>query len=210
MGASLDYRTYKTDNTHEIKAAFKRDREAAAEDDELTFGSEEDAAYSGSISTLGRIGKWINEPRANEDEAVSELGDRHQKWSDALAIAFYLPGEKTEAQKKAKESAKAKLKDAEDNFRKVCLDVRAAFASTKSKTVGCKACGSSFNRDLLAKKQVPLRCLLCDDDLLSATARKRIVTAKEKKRAAQDALNAARAASTSKKVGYVVGGWCPS
>ena len=202
MGATDDYRIYETDNKKVIEKKFLAECEDARYED----GN----SYPGTIAAFSSIGEWLDTPRASASKAQDRVIRDHDKWGPARAVAYYLPSKVTETQKRRAKKAKATYEAADKATRDLGKKLRSEWINAKSKTAGCTCCGSSYPRALLAKNRSNLSCALCGTSLLSATSLKRVAVAKAKAEKAKVAWQALAKAKPSKKIGYVVGGMCPS
>jgi hypothetical protein len=166
-----------------------------------------EACYEGGTDTYaGHIGimpDGINfaniTPLKSYAQAEEYLEDNHSKWSSAMAVPFL--GKKQDYDKTSlrtitqKAVAKQKLGALKETL---LVQIKQA----KSKTVGCRHCGSSVTRSFLSS----LNCPVCDkSELLSATAKNRLLNSQQKiNQLNKQKLKHIEANGTC----YVVGGWC--
>ncbi len=205
MGGCSDDRVYRYDDRAKITEAFK----AACEDARFESGS---GGYTGTIAEMHGIQRWEHKNCLSLTEAQRYLHDTHNKFDNALAVSFCIAKDKTEADKKREEKANVKWRAAEQKLRDASAKVRAEFGAAKSKTVGCKGCGSKMSRTHLATflRGRALNCPLCTGDLLSVTARARLTKLSEAVHKARHAAENAGQPKPSAKIGWVVGGMCSS
>jgi len=202
VGATTDFRTYKYNDRKKIERAFSK----ACEDARHENGH---GGYTGTIAEFHGIGKWLDREVGSEAEAEGYIIEHHQKWDAAMAVSFRLPVEKGEREKAREKKACEKAQAAQEKLNEANRKVREEFASAKSKTVGCKGCGSKMSREHLVKflHGKALRCPLCNGDLLSQTFRERqaklMAAVEEARKAAQEEAKP----KTNGKIGWVVGGW---
>lgn len=197
MGATTDYRVYETNDRSKIKSAFADACEQARYED----GHD----YPGTIACFSGIGAWHDKQFATASAAKEYLIEQHSKWSDALAVSFFLPVEPTKRDKEKLERAKQSVRSWEARHHDAFVKIAAAFAARKSGTVGCSNCGSRVAREFLKGTNCPV----CNASLLSETDTKRLEKIKERVKRAREALTEVSKPKASTNIGWVVGGWCP-
>ncbi len=87
MGASLDTRTFESDDRKVIQSKW----EAAVEDDLYENGH----SYSGGVGMLGKkIGQWVDVAMPTAYLAGEYISDKHNKYHSAMAVSFVEKGKK--------------------------------------------------------------------------------------------------------------------
>lgn len=163
-----------------------------------TYGND---TYAGHIGIMpGGIDSAGVTPFPTRNEAVAYLDENHCKWDCAMAVPF--KGSVQSCDARSKRIIVQRQKAAKDlvNAR---ATIMSKIKSTKSKTIGCKYCGSAISRRFLHGADCPV-CKKADV-LLSKTQVQKLqrLEAKLKKLRAEP-LNRDEKAG----VNYVVGGWC--
>ena len=193
MGAEFNYYVYKGD-----KSKLEDYHREEQQDQCLQFGND---SYAGHIGVMPSGIDFVKrKPFASASEAREYLEEHHSKWDYAMAVPYQTIGE-TFSQ------ASFKLMDRRDKvqkeFKELDKNIMLSIKGTKSKTIGCKSCGSSIVRAFLLSPQCPV----CGkyDVFYSKTQGDQL----DRKRAQLNRLNAKPLTSTKGKViHYVVGGWC--
>lgn len=205
MGGATDFRVYKFSDRKKVEREFKE----ACEEARYEHGH---GGYTGTIAEVHGIGRWVDRRFGSDGEAMDYASEHHNKWDPAMAVSFCLPVEKGEREKNREKKAREKVKAAEKKLTDACNKARKAFAEAKSKTVGCKGCGSKMSREHLARFLMHrvVRCPLCDHDLLPATFRERQAKLKAAVEEARKAAEEEAKPKTNGKIGWVVGGWFSS
>lgn len=198
MGASNAYRTYETTDKAEIRKRF------AAADLEQARYENGAGPYSGSLGQKTGIGVWRDRP-TNFDDAHEWILGQSGKWdNNAAAAAYYLTEALTARDTARIKKAETKATTANTKLREIEQAVFAALRNAKSKTVGCRGCGSKIARKHLKGTVCPV---CTSNTLLSASAHSRVMAARKRVDKAREALAEARKPKPGKKVAYVVGGW---
>ena len=83
MGATTDFRVYKTDSRKKVKSAFRD----ACEDARYEYGH---GGYTGTIAEMSGVGKWKDLKLASVIEAEDYIEEHHEKWEPAMAVSFKL------------------------------------------------------------------------------------------------------------------------
>lgn len=197
MGSAFNVRRYRG-TRDEVLKKWNADVEQA--------GYEDGHSYSGSISELGGGFHDTGKVFDNFDDAQAYIEEHHQKWDGAMAVKYKAKGgiTKPQASKMAKLQAKADRAVAElDMLRRKVLD---ELRNAKSKTVGCKLCGSSIRRSYLHDRYCPV----CRNNLLSPTARQRLERANQAISRAQEELRnyKPKRHENIKELVWLIGGWC--
>ena len=205
MGGCTDFRIYKYDDRKKVERAFKDD----CEDARYEHGN---GGYTGTIAEVHGIGRWVDRRFGSEGEAMDYAVEHHNKWDPAMAVSFCLPVEKGKREKAREAKAWAKVEAAQKKLNDANVKARKDFAGAKSKTVGCKGCGSKMSREHLVRflSHRPIRCPLCNGDLLSQTFRDRQAKLEAAVKAAKAAHAEESKPKTNGKIGWVVGGWFSS
>jgi hypothetical protein len=201
MGASLDSRTYLTDDKKIITSKWDADVEHSQ--------SMNGCSYSGAIGMLTGLIVFIRiEPLASHDEAIEYIAENHRKFEGPMAVPFKIQGKK--AVPTYVKNAITKYEKAKTNKRESEDKVRQDFYNAKSQFVGCKKCKSKLSRSFLKTTFCPI----CNQNLLSTTSLQRIEKTKQKVQDTCTALEKARTKARQQnytgKIGYVVGGICSS
>jgi rubrerythrin len=157
--------------------------------------------YAGHIGIMPDGINFVDiTPFSNSDEAEEYIGDNHDKWMQAMAVPYV--GMARVPDKQSERNAKA-LKKAEDDLDKLEASIIRKIKSTKSKTIGCKKCGSSVSRKWLRNASCPVCSAV--DIFYSKTQVKQLKAKEENVRSLQGRkVNRIRKNTTC----YVVGGWC--
>jgi len=200
MGANPDYRIYLTDDKQLIKQQW---------DDAVNQSQYENGiSYSGCIGMLDGTINFISKIFNSQDEAEWYISDHHAKWDrNPIAVPFRIPNDNIPTYLK---NAIKKTLDAGIKKDNVENELTNNLLHAKSKFVTCKSCKSKLNRKNLSNSYCPL----CNTTLLSNASIKRIESLKDKARKARlhwsDMRDKATKANCTGKIGYVVGGICPS
>ena len=195
MGAEFNYYVYKGD-----KSKLEDYHREEQQDQCLQFGND---SYAGHIGVMPSGIDFVKrKPFASASEAREYLEDNHNKWDCAMAVPYKTIG-------KTFSNASFKLMDQRDKvqseLKTLEADILLRIRTTKSKTIGCKKCGSSISRLHITSTDCPV----CGkrESFYSTTQATQI----KRKREKLDRLNAKPLTSTKGKViHYVVGGWCAS
>ena len=197
MGASFNYYTHEDNpSVKELKERFEEEREEAG----WEYGK---GGYSGSLYEKSGL-TILDKTFENEDEAYNYLEENNCKWENAWAVP-YKAVVNVDSTKKAK--ASQALEKVIGEREKLIKDGVSAIKNTKSKTIGCKNCGSSVNRKYVKN----FDCVVCHhtNAYLTPTLSKRIEAKSLKITALKATLNKLNN-DTKKEVGvhYIIGGWC--
>lgn len=198
MGAEFDYYEHNNNPTHE---ELHERWDEAVEEARYENGN---GGYTGSFAE--KDGLTIKTTvHADYDSAMEEL-QNNPKWGNAWAVPYnakvIIPKQNLS---KKKESLDKVLKELEQ----LKTDGIIAIRNTKSKTIGCKTCGSSINRKCVNS----FNCNVCNarDAFMTPTLAKRIEskhikTAKIRK----DISTLSSDTKQTTGINYVVGGICSS
>lgn len=85
MGATVDLRTYKTEDTSIVKSSFA----TACETSRYENGHD---GYSGTISEMAGVETWKDLRLNSRVEAAAYIVENHNKWDDAMAVSFVKDG----------------------------------------------------------------------------------------------------------------------
>lgn len=85
MGATTDFRTYKTDDTAVVKKKFA----SACEDARYEDGH---GGYTGTIAEMSGVKTWKDLRLDSRDEAEDYIDENHDKWDDAMAVSYVVDG----------------------------------------------------------------------------------------------------------------------
>ena len=183
--------------------------EQKVEDDRFEHGAD---PYNGTSTTMRGQVKFYDRRCASKGDAQEFILGRHEKWGAPIACSFFLPAEMDKHATARADLCREKLDKVSVKLIEANRKVRAEFAAAKSKLVACKGCGSRMSREHLLKvlDRKPIRCPLCDGDLLSETFRKKQALLTDNVKRAQDELNEALRPKPSTKIGWCVGGWAAS
>ena len=193
MGANFNYYTYRGGKT-ELPSHHK-------------VLQEEECEIHGNDTYAGHIGimpSGINfvERKAfeNEEQAREYLEDNHKKWDRAMAVPFKGTGVVYD---KASQLLRDQRNKVTAELTTLEADILLSIRSTKSKTIGCKKCGSSVSRLYITCADCPV----CGkrETFYSKTQAERIKRKRDKLRQLNSkSLKQTQTITTC----YVVGGWC--
>jgi len=201
MGANYESMTYLIDDKDAIKSYWEAD---------VNYSQSMDGcSYSGAIGMLDESIDWVRVvPFNSQNEADEYISENARKWSGPMAVPFKIQGGK--AVPAYVKNAKEKYDKAQEKQRQIVEKISQDIFDAKSKFIGCKNCNSKINRSFLRLTDCPI----CNAELLSTTSLQRIENAKKK---VSDMLSAWKAANVKAreqnctgKIGYVIGGICPS
>jgi hypothetical protein len=158
--------------------------------------------YAGHLGILNGLVVSNITPFASMEQARDYIDENHSKWESALAVPYRGEVHGFDASsKKVEQQRKALEKDIVNTQKRYLKSMKA----TKSKTIGCKACGSSITRKYLHSAKCPV-CFK-EEVFYSNTQRYALDKKKEKlSNLQQKPLKKVK----KKGVVYVVGGNCPS
>lgn len=212
MGANFQSYTFNKFNPGAEKETIQREWEAMREENLHECGHD---SYSGGIGTMAPGVDFVSiRPFESEAEAEEYLADNHDKWDAALAVPYkgsiLVPTKEEAAHAEKLQKAQAYL---DALMSRTLIDIK----STKSKTIGCKKCGSHINRQYLREesptqswytRSYDLTCPICRGASLLSDTQKKLLAAAQKK--VSDLEHAPIKEGWMRKDGiaYVVGGWC--
>lgn len=187
-------------NTYTYNGAAKELSDFHSEyqhEERLEGGSD---TYAGHLGILADGLHIVDvKPYAFASDAREYIENNHSKWNCAFAVPF--KGEVRDydsASKKIIAQRKKAELDLALSKRKFLKQIK----STKSKTIGCKKCGSAITRSYLSEAVCPV----CRGDLLTATQLSQLKSRKIKlSKLNQQSLQKISKTGTC----YIVGGWCP-
>ena len=168
---------------------------------------QEKCAQYGSDTYAGHLGikpglEIINKVMPSVEDAEAYIIANNDKWEAAWAVPFRRAGKiPTAAGRKVMESRRA-LQNKIDGFRG---DVVQRIKAAKSKTIGCKSCGSAVSRKFLRTCDCPV----CGkkDAFLTTTDHKRLDSMCDRY---SELRRREVPYKTGETVGYCVGGLCAS
>ena len=197
MGSTLVTYTHRNNpTTDELHERFNDEAEMAGE--ECGKGG-----YSGSLYEKSGL-TIIDKTFSSSDEAYDHICDNNGKWDNAWAVPYKAT---VTVPKSTLTSKKTQLAKAEADLKKLETDAIKAIKGTKSKTIGCKSCGSSINRKYVRS----LDCNVCGktDAFKTETLKKRIKTKQDKIITLKaEVRNMSNETVKKQGINYVVGGWC--
>ena len=202
MGANLDSRTYLTDDKKRIQSQWDADVDQSQ--------SMDGTSYSGSIGMLGQGIDFKKTIHDTHEKAHDFLSESHRKWSGAWGVAFRIKPEKNTAYVK---KAKEKLEDITRKIQRNRQNIINRVKDGASKFVTCKDCKSKLNRSYLPI--TPLRrtisCPICNNSFETEADITKLTVLRKKMLAARLYLGEMEVkAAKNGKIGYIVGGLCPS
>jgi hypothetical protein len=190
MGA--EYCTFypRGETPEEIRKEFYAKQEELCEEQ----GRDAYAGHLGICPGLDIEDKVFN----SEQEAEEYLEDNCIKWENALAVSYKQAGQVADAAGKKLKERQRKLQQQIDSFPAERLaDIKAA----KSKTIGCKCCGSAISRAYLRT----IRCPVCSDSFFTKTDNARLTRMGKRLRDLQR-IPVSKKAGVRKQ--YIIGGAC--
>jgi hypothetical protein len=197
MGSTSVFRTFKG-NKEAVEKAF----ENAQQDDRYENGH----SYSGGFGQFTGI-EFHDKEFASRREAEDYIDIKGNKWGPAIAVRFK-DGEETGASKKKHEALRKKHLDLELKSNQLHQEAFKQFQNAKSKTAGCKACGSKLNRkNIVGGFREPEPICICRASLYGDTTKKRLATIKAKVAEARKAVNDYIPAFSTTEIAWAVGGW---
>ncbi len=136
----------------------------------------EDAIYDGDYHhELNNNIRWLDSPIQEDKDKAYEFIKKHDRLSyDQLAVRYYDYGNPKPS--KTLDKIRVQYEDAIHSRDDLAYKLNHDFHSCKSQYVGCTECGSKLKRDLIKGHHCPL----CNKELLSDTALKRIKAANDK------------------------------
>lgn len=195
MGAEFNYYRYTGDKSemshyHEDTQIYERQQ----------YGSD---TYSGHLGILP-CGLEVSSVKefSNVNDAREYLQANHSKSESALAVPYMGNKDTHDASSKDLIRRKKKLfNEIKDFSAKKLKEIKAA----KSKTIGCKPCGSSVSRKFLRG----IDCPVCGErEVFYTTTNKKVLALKKQKYI--DLERRPLKSKAKKGVCYLIGGWCPS
>lgn len=224
MGAHDYIVTIKETDQAKVREKWKQ----IQEDDLFEHGHD---PYNGSSSTMHGSITFYDRRLASREEAGKFVLDKHEKWSGAVAVSYYLPAEPSKADEARKVKAREKLESTLQKNFDVLVAMQQAFINRKSGLVGCKGCGSRLSHPHLVKTlskghvsvfevnyngrprsktfnmpTLPV-CPVCKLSLSSETDQKRLAAHDEKVKQAQTAYDEALTPKAGSQIAWAVGGW---
>jgi uncharacterized Zn finger protein (UPF0148 family) len=207
MGAVEVYHTFPGHlSLAEVKAAFSK----LQEDERWEHGAD---IYSGSIDKLQ--GYTIEHKTYPSVEAACEsIFQRTDKHGPGILTKAYKSQEITITPNPILTKLRSEVGSKWDLERSLITEIMSEIKGAKSRTIGCKDCGSSLSRQHLAG----YRCPVCQADLRSETQRKKFDTALQrydqkvaKLRAEEERLRqqALKKLPPTEQIVWVVGGFVP-
>jgi len=159
---------------HSVQYYYCKDTEKARK--QVEADANEDAITNGDYHhELNGYIRFINDKIQEDLEAAKEYIRKHDQGNyDLLAIRFYYYGKPKPS--KTLDKLRIQYEDSVRSRDDLVYKLNHDFHSCKSQYVGCPECGSKLKRDLLKGHHCPL----CNKELLSDTALKRIKTANDK------------------------------
>jgi hypothetical protein len=157
--------------------------------------------YAGHLGTLPGLEIVAITPFAEMRAARNYIEENHSKWEAAMAVPY-------KGEVSTFDAVSKKVLQQRKALEKEILDMRQKFLksmkSTKSKTIGCKRCGSSIGRRYLYSAQCPV---CSKKDAFYSNTQISALAAKKKRLAAllKKSLNKIKKSGPN----YVIGGWCP-
>lgn len=210
MGGALNIEIY----TGDVKGLPKWWK-GRQEQDRYEHGHE---TYSGGIGTLEPGVQLIpnQTPFTTQGQAEDFIEESHYKGHKALAVPFKGT---IEVPFIALKQALTRRDAAGDKVETLARQFLAEARATKSKTIGCKRCGSSITRSYLKlgrdthgamhmdADRIP--CPVCGNDLMTPTAQKRLQAAADALQKAENECYDLRDRKETKPgINWAVGGWC--
>ena len=198
MGAEFNDVSFKEENKDKVRKLWANEVKNAE------YENGHAGNYTGSIAELGTSIDFTNVLVGDYETAEEYLSDNHRKWDCALAVQYVINSTvKSNARDKLKEKEQKAYTDWQTLEKKLTSEI----SNAKSKTISCKRCDSKVNRSYVKTHWCPV----CASDLLSPTAKARLVKAKEKYTIAKSTQEnyTPKIAKGSKKA-WLVGGWCSS
>lgn len=197
MGSQLDTYIHPNNPTNqEIKDQFVSEQQ----DSISQYGND---TYAGHLGIKGglTIDKKIYDSYADAEEEM----ENNDKWGSAWALGYH--DDKCKINLSA-DKIRLKLRGIQNDINEFKKNTIADIRNTKSKTIGCKKCGSSVSRKFVHN----LDCVVCSHDNAYATTTylKRLDAKKAKwTKVKQDLTDSASKAKIGKGISYLVGGYCP-
>jgi hypothetical protein len=201
MGSEFNSYIHSSSNPtkSELRDEFRGEQEEARDQ----YGND---TYAGHLGIKGGLDIEDGRIFKDENEACDYIEEHNGKWDSALAVPFKARvSVPSSSRTKAIEAVTKCEKDLADFRVKTLSDIKA----TKSKTIGCKNCGSSTNRKFVNS----FNCVVCGSKnaYLSTTSLNRIKAKQVKLDNFRDKRNNITGGfKDAQGVKYMVGGWCPS
>lgn len=181
----------------QIKREFK---------EEVSYGQSYNGhqdGYSGDFQTCSGVTN-TNKTFDSYAEAETYVQENAQKWENALAVYFY---DKPQSVRKYSIPLQKRTNDAEKRYAELEAEFYDSIHTAKSKTIGCKKCVSSINRNYVKHAECPI----CGHNLMSATQIKRLQVARQKVTDLRNKRDASVKTVKPPKRGVIntmIGAWC--
>lgn len=144
---------------------------------------------------------------ASYAEAEEYIYENAQKWEDAIAVQFRA-GEQTDASKKKQLQLRERYNALYKKYEEACKKAAVDFKGAKSKTAGCKACGSKLSRQHIKIPNwtgFPAQCI-CGASLYSESVMKKLAGLKAKAEEAKKEADAYKPVYKDNNTKWLVGG----
>jgi hypothetical protein len=154
VGSNFDSRTYGIADRREVEKRFVFDQRCSR--------LEDGASYSGAIGVMPPgIAKWHDLKLKSPLEASNWLAERHDKYSRAEAVSFFIPETPTTADAtRIREAAHAASEANSVAWRLEVELLKEVREGGRGDYVTCEECGSALAR----KRLQSIKCPLCPDE----------------------------------------------
>ena len=197
MGGTNAFAVFKGDKA-EVTRSFEQEQQVDRH--------ENGHAYSGGFGQFAGI-EFHDKEFASVDEAEHYVYEQGNKWGPAIAVRFK-DGKQTEASLKKRKALEKKLQEVQSKINQLYSNAFKQFQNAKSKTAGCKACGSKINRKVIKGgfyQQEPF--CICGNSLYSVSTKTSLEKAKAKEGEAKKALKDYKPTFSSTEISWAVGGF---